>query len=288
MPELPEVEHLRRTLEPRLRGAKVVSVDLRRRDVVRDASGRRRGRILPEQLLVGAHIVQLMRHGKNLALISDCGGIVCVHLGMSGQLFVEAAVDSNNSRTRRDHTHCTWRLWHDHRDWLLRFRDPRRFGGLWLFPSTESFRERRLHQLGPDALSISATQLRDALSGTDRTVKCALLDQGVLAGVGNIYADEALFRAGLHPLSRARSLRLPEIDSLAAAIREVLASAVSAGGSSIRSYIDGNGNAGNFTSKHCVYGRGGKPCLRCGKPLVQATIAQRTTVYCTACQRRFR
>jgi formamidopyrimidine-DNA glycosylase len=291
MPELPEVEHLRRTLEPQLVGAEVVAVHLRRRDVVRAADSRRRGRVLPRDLLVGSRIAKLDRHGKNLAIIADTAQTICVHLGMTGQLFVRAVAPSKGRRSMptMDHVHCIWRLRNSERsEAQLFFRDPRRFGGIWIFDSHQSLCDQRLHHLGPDALSITAAQLQHALSRTTRSIKAALLDQTVLAGVGNIYADEALFLARIHPMSRMRSIPRAQIALLARSIRLVLRDAIKAGGSSIRDYIDGHGEAGEFALRLRVYGRGGEPCLRCDHPLAQATIAQRTTVLCARCQRRYR
>lgn len=290
MPELPEVEHLRRTLEPRLIGAKILAVDLRRRDVVRDCGGKRRGEVSDADLLAGARIARLMRHGKNLAIVGDRGRVICVHLGMSGQLFLRTSAPTAKRSAKGvwKHEHCVWRLRSANgRASMLVFRDPRRFGGLWLFDSIESLQACRWEYLGPDALLVTARQLHRALHGARRSVKAALLDQGALAGVGNIYADEALFLAQIHPLSQASSLAKPQTTTLARSIRTVLKRAIDAGGSSIRSYVDGNGNAGEFTLEHRVYGRGEAPCFRCGSTLVQTTVAQRTTVFCTRCQRRF-
>lgn len=290
MPELPEVEHLRRTLEPRIVGARVVAVDLRRRDVLRDGAGRRRGKINSADLLAGTRITQLARHGKNLAIVGDSGRVICIHLGMSGQMFVRSASPSTPPRRKmqRDHIHCTWRLQTEHGDLELVFRDPRRFGGIWTFYSSDLLHRQRLCKLGPDALTINAAHLQRTLAGSDRAIKAALLDQRALAGVGNIYADEALFAAGIHPRSRGRSIPAGLVGSLAQAIRSVLGSAIKAGGSSIRDYVDGNGSLGEFTIQHQVYGRGGEPCALCGRRLRQSQIAQRTTVYCPKCQRIYR
>jgi formamidopyrimidine-DNA glycosylase len=291
MPELPEVEHLRRTLEPRLIGAEVVNVDLRRRDVLRAAGGKRRGNITPDVLLVATRITQLTRHGKNMSIVGETGRVVCVHLGMTGQLFLRSPTRSSEiaRKGKGNHVHCIWQLRDLSGNKLqLVFRDPRRFGGLWAFDSQRSLCDQRLHELGPDALSISPSQLNEALSRTKRSIKAALLDQAMLAGVGNIYADEALFLAKIHPLSKSTSIPARQTEVLARSIQQVLIGAIEAGGSSIRDYIDGNGDAGEFTINHCVYGRGGEPCTQCEKLLRQTTIAQRTTVYCPACQKRFR
>ncbi len=296
MPELPEVETVRRTLEPRLLGRTVVGATLRRRDVLvvpGDPPGgfsrsARPGRPAPRprrrragDLLEGETIVELARRGKQLALVGGSGRGLLVHLGMTGQvLHLEAG--ARLAADRRTHVHALWRL--DDGSRLL-FRDPRRFGGLWALPAGgEGSLGDRWAALGPDAIAVTGAELGERLGRTSRGLKAALLDQGVVAGVGNIYADEALFAAGLHPLTPADALGAAEADRLAAEIRRVLAAAVAAGGSSIRSYVDALGASGGYQRTHLVYGRGGEPCARCGRALRSAVVAQRTTVFCEACQ----
>jgi formamidopyrimidine-DNA glycosylase len=295
MPELPEVEHLRRTLEPHLRGALVRRVTLRRRDVVRqcDDSGalRRRGPIGPADLLVGSTIRMLDRHGKNLIIRSSVGAddadapagpILVVHLGMSGHM---QAVAAGQVPLQRDHIHCEWELEREGLVLRLIFRDPRRFGGLWLFADDRCLQEHRLSGLGPDALMATVDDVQPQLGNSHRPIKAALLDQGVIAGVGNIYADEALFAAGISPRRRACRVRTAELDDLLTALRAIMVRAIGSGGSTIRSYIDGNGQSGTFAQTLQVYGRGGEQCPKCHARLTQTTIAQRTTVYCRRCQR---
>jgi formamidopyrimidine-DNA glycosylase len=283
LPELPEIEHLKRSLEPILVGAAVDRVILRRKDVAW-VLGRRLKHPTRRELLQDTTIVGLQRHGKNLALVGESGAVLCVHLGMSGQFrfvpFGERLAPSN-------HVHCLWHLRSNDVAGRLFFRDPRRFGGLWAAASLEQLFQNRWNGLGPDALTISGSSLASRIGSTRRTIKAALLDQAVLAGVGNIYADEALFRAGIHPCAAASKLPRENVDRLADAIGEVLCEAIHAGGSTIRNYVDAAGREGDFVSQHQVYGRAGQPCLRCGKPLVSANVAQRTTVFCDACQRPF-
>ncbi len=279
MPELPEVESTRRSLLPII-GGRVVSVDLRRSDVVEGAH-------TPAALLSGSSILALRRHGKQLA-IEATSGVVLVHLGMTGQLELSHThLDdrTHDQQTHDRHTHAIWSLKLATRARaLLWFRDPRRFGGLWTFSSMDKVRARWIG-LGPDALAISGEELAGAVADSRRAIKAALLDQGAIAGVGNIYADEALFRAGVRPGRRASRLTRDQAERLAGAIREVLAESVQSGGSTLRDYRDAAGHAGTFQSRHRVYGRGGEPCLVCGTRLTQTTIAQRTTVYCRRCQR---
>jgi len=185
-----------------------------------------------------------------------------------------------------DHVHASWLL--DDGTSLV-FRDPRRFGGLWFFDDAAERNERLWSRLGEDALTVTAAALARALSGRRTPIKSALLDQHTLAGVGNIYADEALFLSGIHPTTPASELgnggpREGESKALAAAIRRLLRAAIERGGASIRSYVDANGRSGRSQLTHRVYGRGGEPCLRCGERLEFSTIAQRTTVWCPSCQ----
>lgn len=276
MPELPEVESTRRSLLPLL-GGRVVSVELRRGDVVE-------GSRTPAALLAGSSILGLHRRGKQLA-IEGTGGVVLVHLGMTGQL--ELSVANTPTRPPHDrHTHAVWSLTLATPPALrgvLWFRDPRRFGGLWTFASMNDVYT-RWSALGPDALTISGDELARAIAGSKRAIKAALLDQRVLAGVGNIYADEALFRVGIRPGKLAARITREQSERLSAAIREVLGESIRSGGSTLRDYRDASGQAGSFQSRHRVYGRGGEACVMCGTHLTQTTIAQRTTVYCRRCQ----
>lgn len=288
MPELPEVEHLRRSLEPVLLGRTVVKPTLHRRDIAvmpadpqggfsRSSSDAQPVRITRRDLLQDALIDRLERKGKQLAIIATDGRSICVHLGMTGGLF---HLPPSSRSVKHDHVHATWRL--DDGSRLL-FRDPRRFGGLWLYPTPESLEE-RWRKLGPDALNIKTYALAAALQSRKVPIKAALLDQRVLAGVGNIYADESLFRARIRPGRPAQSLCASEIRCLASSIRAILRQAIKAGGSSISDYRDAQGRPGRQQNQHTVYGRGGKPCVLCRNPLLTEVIAQRTTVSCTRCQ----
>jgi formamidopyrimidine-DNA glycosylase len=280
LPELPEIEHLKRSLEPYLTGARVTEVSLARRDVVRSKNGAE-----PRDLLRSAVVDRLERHGKQLAVVTRDDRVLVIHLGMSGQLRYVAA---RRRLPVTDHVHCVWRLRgpRGHAGRLL-FRDPRRFGGLWAYPSTETLRRQRWSRLGPDALTIRAAILRERLAGTRRSIKSALMDQTLVAGLGNIYVDEALFAARTHPLSCARDVEPPHVGNLAAAVRRILRVAIESGGSTLRDYVDAAGRKGSHVQRHRVYGRGGEPCMRCGKPLAVYEVTQRTTVACDRCQRRW-
>ena len=288
VPELPEVESVRRSLLPRLVGRAFLTASLRRRDVAiapGDPPGgfprNRRSALRPKaisaaDMLAGATITEIERRGKQLALIARSENrALVVQLGMTGHL--ELAAERQDDKMR--HVHARWEF----AGGALHFRDPRRFGALRIFRSLDALRE-HWSTLGPDALSIQDEELAGALAGSDRPIKAALLDQCVLAGVGNIYADEALFLSHVHPRARTCRLRPAQVATLASMIRLVLNRAIEHGGSSIRDYTDGSGRRGSYQDRHGVYGRAGLPCLICHRKLSSGLVAQRTTVWCATCQ----
>lgn len=274
MPELPEVESLRLSLLP-IVGRRIASVRLHRPDIVTSHDG---SAIRPRDLLSGATVSELRRRGKQLAIVAGDGRVLVVHLGMSGQLLLTS---SGGRPPKADHIHSTWGL--DGRG-RLHFRDPRRFGGLWALPSLDAL-DQRWTGLGPDALEISGPILAAAAQTSQRAIKALLLDQTVLAGVGNIYADESLFLSGIRPGRRSDRLSLPELDTLAKAVKTVLRRAIQAGGSTLRDYANASGEAGTAQRSHAVYGLAATPCSVCGTTLVRSVVAQRTTVHCPRCQR---
>lgn len=278
MPELPEVETVRRTLARNLTGAHVRAVELRRPDVCSCHDDRAP---TPRSLLVGLTIDRLRRHGKQLAIISRQGRVLCVHLGMTGQLLL---TPSACRLPRRDHLHVLWSLDTTRGPCTLVFRDPRRFGGLCSFPSFDALVQARWSLLGPDALDLTPDHLHAALSRTRRPVKAALLDQRVAAGIGNIYADEALFHAAIAPTRPGASLDASEHARLALAIRAVLRAAIRRRGASLRDFVDPHDRPGRSQEHFCVYGRAGQPCFRCRTILRSCLLAQRTTVWCPVCQ----
>ena len=285
MPELPEVETVRRTLEPLLVARTIQRVRLLRRDVVRGPSTAR-------ALLAGRPIGAILRHGKQLAIAAEPNGTgeggldggppcFCVHLGMSGSL----RLFERGRGALPEHSHVVWQLEGQKQ---LVFTDPRRFGGVWTFAHTETLEHRRWSRLGPDALLIQPRQLHRRLGQPRRAIKAALLDQQLIAGLGNIYVDELLFTLGLHPLLAANALSLVELQKLIKHLRLLLRRAIAGGGSTFRDYVDGTGKTGRFQKSHRVYGRAGQPCLRCGKMLQQTIVAGRSTVFCRRCQVRIR
>ncbi|MCC7191375.1 MAG: bifunctional DNA-formamidopyrimidine glycosylase/DNA-(apurinic or apyrimidinic site) lyase [Phycisphaeraceae bacterium] len=283
MPELPEVETVRRTLARHALGRKVVAVAVHRPDMVE-------GDRSLHALLQGQRIVEITRHGKQLAI--RAGTCVCVHLGMTGSLCCVTPDKSREEKHRspsgtatptakRLHIHLSWTLDNGKR---IEFRDPRRFGGVWTFPRMDTLRNVRWKTLGPDALKIRAAELADALAETNRPIKAALLDQTLVAGLGNIYVDEALFAAGVHPLTNCRQIASAPLQTLHARIREILARAIEAGGSTLRDYVDAEGAAGGYQKQHQVYGRSGQPCRKCQTVLKSLRLSGRMTVYCPRCQ----
>ncbi len=270
MPELPEVETTRRGLAPHLVGRRIESVTLRR-----DAL---RWPIPPEvsARLVGEQIAAIRRRAKYLLLDTGAGSALW-HLGMSGSLRVlEADVPV------RAHDHVDVAL-DDGR--LLRFNDPRRFGSLLWQPPGET--HALLRGLGPEPLddAFDGDYLFALSRGRRAPVKTFLMDQAVVVGVGNIYAAEALFEAGIHPLREAGKVGRERHARLAAAVKRILAHAIERGGTTLRDFISPDGLPGYFEQELLVYGRGGEPCKRCGTTLKEARIGQRASVWCPRCQR---
>jgi formamidopyrimidine-DNA glycosylase len=271
VPELPEVETTLRGVAPHLLGRRVAEVRVR--------DGRLRWPV-PEDLarhLTGARVERARRRGKYLLLGLDDGALM-IHLGMSGSLRILAA---NKAPGRHDHIDLVMDSGR-----LLRFTDPRRFGSFhWLSRDDDShplLRHLGLEPLSPD---FDGPALHAASRGRRAPVKSLIMDQRVLVGVGNIYANEALFAAGIRPTRRADRVNRAGCERLAARIREVLENAIRMGGTTLRDYTDERGRPGYFAQSLLVYGRGGLPCRRCGRALKEVRLGQRTTVYCAGCQR---
>lgn len=278
---MPEVEAVRRSLERLTLGARVARVTLLRAGVVR-------GERTPAALLEGATIGSLRRRGKHLAIVAEDGRALEIHLGMSGSV---ACVASAAGAPREKHTHAEWTLrGSDPRPTALvmRFVDPRRFGGLWTFPTVQALERERWTALGPDALEVAPEVFADRVRGTRRAIKAALLDQSIVAGVGNIYADESLFEARLDPRRASSRLTTPEAMRLHGSMLRILHRAVEMGGSTLAdgTYTDAAGASGVFQQEHRVYGRAGQACMVCSDRLRRGVVAGRTTVWCRNCQRR--
>ena len=233
-------------------------------------------RNLPK-LLAGATIHRLTRRGKYL--LFDCGkGTLILHLGMSGRLWV---VDKATPAEKHDHFDLVLE-----NGTVVRLRDPRRFG-LVLWSKSDPLTHPLLADIGPEPFSsdFGGTSLYRATRNRSAAIKLVLMDSHVVAGVGNIYANEALFRAGIRPSTPARRLSRARCDALAKKVRETLQDAIGAGGSSLRDYVGSDGLAGNFQSQFMVYGRAGQPCQHCGTAIKEIRQGQRATFYCPRCQR---
>lgn len=271
MPELPEVETTRRGIAPSLDGRRIVRV------VVRE---RRLRWQLPrgfERRVQGHRVSGVSRRAKYLLIATD-GGTLIVHLGMSGSLRVLPGRAPL--------------IAHDHVDFALdsgrclRFNDPRRFGSLhWVGGDPQ--RHPLLARLGPEPLepAFDGGALWRVARGRRVAIKQFIMDSRVVAGVGNIYASEALFRAGIRPGLQAGRVSRLRMEALAASIRDVLGAAIEAGGTSLRDYVSPDGTPGYFRLKLSVYERAGRPCRRCATPIRQRVLGQRPTYYCPACQR---
>jgi formamidopyrimidine-DNA glycosylase len=295
MPELPEVETVVRDLRPQLTGRRIESVAITRDRLVRDRVIRYPKALQFARLLRGRRIKTVTRRGKyivmpleGLATEQDAAGPnglasderLVVHLGMTGHLRVwepeEAPVKHTHFRAVLDS------------GLELRYDDPRQFGRLLLGKQEEFIAARAFPaRLGPEPIhgDLTETQFENLIRARRRAVKSALLDQSFLAGVGNIYADEACFRAGIRPSRWTHRLTVRERRALYGAIQDVLENSIAARGSSVISYVDGFGVRGTNQEKLLVYGRRGEPCLKCGTPLQGTRLAGRGTVYCRTCQR---
>lgn len=273
MPELPEVETVRRGLEPAMLGRRLARVQARRPDLRFP---------LPQgfgQRLTGRTVTGVDRRAKFLVLPLDSGEALIAHLGMSGSFRL-----GGTSFPAEPHDHVIFTM-DDGGE--VHFNDPRRFGFMDLWPTAELDRHPMLAKLGPEPLddAFNGPALALRLKGKRTPIKAALLDQGVVAGVGNIYASEALFRAGISPKRLAHTVQGGRADRLAAAVKAVLADAIASGGSSLRDHIRPDGELGYFQHSFDVYGRAGEPCAACGRPIRQIVQAGRSTFYCPHCQR---
>ena len=273
MPELPEVETVARGLAKRVIGAVIERVHLARGDVVH-------GQAVPLcAALHGRRITGVDRVGKQILIQTDSPFALMVHLGMTGRLVVVSG-----DTPVETHTHL--RVAFRNRSFELRFIDPRRFGGIWLLsddPTEIGWVGRRRPPVGPDALRLSFDQFARRLA-RHRQLKALLLDQQVLGGVGNIYCDESLFRARLHPKKRADRVTRADLRRLYKALQSVLEQAIEAGGSSVSDYRDADNAPGWFQIRHRVYDHEGQPCRRCRTPIKRLVVAGRGTFICPKCQ----
>jgi formamidopyrimidine-DNA glycosylase len=272
MPELPEAETIVRGLAPVLRGARVARVEILRPDVVEGDAG-------PfAEALEGRSFREVGRRGKNVVLLLDDGGRLVVNLGMSGRLLHRAPGDPGPPPT---HPAVRCRL--EGGDTLI-YHDIRRFGRLRVFGPAEY--RRWSAGLGPEPLGkrFTAAGLAGALAASVRPVREWLLDQHRVAGVGNIYANEALHRAGIHPATPAARIPAEAVPGLHRALRRVLREAIRSRGTTLRDYRTARGDPGSYAVRLRVYGREGEPCPRCGTPVERIVLGNRSAFFCPACQ----
>lgn len=274
MPELPEVETVARGLRAILPGRRILQVRLGKTDFIEDPAA-------IEQQLPGSRIAGVRRYGKFLVLdLESPNGnarnfSLLIHLGMTGQIVAcppEAPV--------APHTHVFFTL-DDGRE--LRYTDIRRFGSMRLLP--DGRRETVLPDLGVDPLEASEEEFAATLKERRARIKALLLDQHVLRGMGNIYTDESLWRARIHPMRLGAKLTGDELRRLHRAVRDVLTEAIRLRGSSISDYVDAEGGRGEFQRRHRVYQREGKKCFRCGATIRRVIVAGRSSYFCPRCQR---
>jgi formamidopyrimidine-DNA glycosylase len=271
MPELPEVETVRRGLTPHLVGRRLIGATVR--------ESRMRWPVPDDlaQRVADRHVLELLRRGKYLLFRLEDGWLIC-HLGMSGSLRLMPA----DTPLRK----------HDHVDFLLedgqvlRYHDPRRFGALlW---SADPAGHPLIAPLGVEPLAdeFDGARLHDLCRGRSSAIKQVIMDSHRLVGVGNIYANEALFAAGIDPRVNAECLSRPRCARLAGSIKTILTRAIEAGGSTLRDFVDGHGNRGWFQQTYQVYGRAGQPCLICGATIRLLRQNARASYFCPTCQHR--
>jgi formamidopyrimidine-DNA glycosylase len=262
MPELPEVETVVRTVTPHLVGRKILQARFTSKFVTPG------NRTALAARVVGRTIRSVRRRGKFIVVELD-EGTLAIHLGMTGNLLAGGKAG--------EHTHGYFTL----DDGVLLYNDPRQFGRI----EWSAGPAKRVAKLGPEPLEITLEEFQKRMKRRTR-VKPLLLNQTFLAGVGNIYADESLFRSGIHPLAIAARLSAARVARLHQVIRETLTEAIEHRGSTISDYRDADGAAGGFQLRHQVYGREGEPCTVCGTPIKKTLVAQRGTHHCPKCQRR--
>jgi len=270
MPELPEAETIARELAKALTGRTLERVVLSRRDIVRsDGSDL-------EKVVPGSRVVGVSRRGKRVILSLEPACEMTFRLGMTGRLTC-----ANKHEALESHTHLQISLGDSKRE--LRFRDPRRFGGIWLHVGPTAPDNGESADLGPEPLELRLAGFRRVLSRR-RQIKALLMDQQAIAGLGNIYCDESLHAAGIHPLRPADTLRNEEASRLLRSIKTTLRKAIRFNGTTLMDYRRTDGRSGSFQDHHRVYQREDKPCRSCKKPIVRIIAAGRSTFFCPRCQ----
>lgn len=282
MPELPEVETVRRGLEPSMTGAVITRADVNRPDLRWPFPDR-----MPERL-TGARVLQLRRRSKYILADLDTDETLLVHLGMSGRMTVSGDplgqfVHEHPALIKHDHV-----VFHMDNGARVTFNDPRRFGAMDLLHTDTAETHPLLAKIGPEPLGndFNEAHLIAAFAKKNTPIKTALLDQSLIAGLGNIYVCEALFRAGLNPSLKAKDIKPAKLAELVPIIREILLDAIEAGGSSLKDFRQAGGELGYFQHSFRVYGREGEPCVtqNCASAVARITQSGRSTFFCPTCQ----
>lgn len=273
MPELPEVETIRRTLEQLVLNKTIADVHVYWGKIIKEPDDAEQFR----QLLIGQTIRDLNRRGKFLLFCLD-DYVLVSHLRMEGKYSVHPQQEE-----LKKHTHVVFTFTDGEE---LRYNDVRKFGTMHLYPIGKEMNNAPLNKLGPEPFDASFTfgYFKDKLQKTERLIKAVLLDQSVVTGLGNIYVDETLFKAGVHPMRRANTLNDAEVENIQKAAVATLAEAVELGGTTIRSYVNSQGEMGMFQQELFVYGQDGKACKHCGKEITKLKVAGRGTHICSSCQ----
>lgn len=273
MPELPEVETIRKTLSHLVLDKQIEDVSIYWSNIIQYPEDDEEFRIKVRD----ERITNIARRGKFLLFYLE-EYVLVSHLRMEGKYKI---VSKDEPLTK--HTHVVFHFT-DGTD--MRYEDVRKFGTMHVFPIGEEFKKKPLNQLGPDPFETTYTPeyVKERLSKTSRTIKATLLDQTIIAGLGNIYVDEVLFLANIHPERRSHTLTEQEIETIYIKAKEVLQHAIDLGGTTIRSYVDGKGEMGMFQQELYAYGQDGKPCYHCGTLIEKIKVAGRGTHYCPECQ----
>lgn len=275
MPELPEVETIVRGLASRIEGAELGPVRLLFPPLLRRAAGSELA------VLEGKRILGVRRRGKMVLIACEGGWTLVFHLKMTGQLLLALPADPVDKHTRLLIPLAGLGL-------ELRFRDVRKFGFLCCLGPGQASSAPELDGLGPEPLETGRAAFAGLFRDRKGRIKSLLLDQRVVAGIGNIYADEILFRARIHPLTPAAALSAAALETLWRSVRAVLRRAIARKGSTIRDYLDPDGEPGDFQSLHKVYGREGMACRACRTPVRRIRVGGRSTFFCPVCQRKLR
>jgi len=274
MPELPEVETVRRTLNALIKGKQIEHVTVRLARIIQRPDDIQAF----AHMLAGHSIIEVQRRGKFLRLILD-GLVLVSHLRMEGRYGLYSSKDPLDK-----HTHV---VFHFTDGSELRYNDVRQFGTMHLFQQGEDLLLKPLNKLGQEPLDPSFTldRFKEIVAGKNTKIKSLLLNQEYVVGIGNIYVDESLHQAGIHPEDSAKSLSAEQLDKLYHAIVDTLTEAVNAGGSSIKSYVNGQGESGTYQQQLLIYGRKDEPCSSCGTIIEKTVVGGRGTHFCPNCQR---